>query len=219
MKLLIEYYNSLNSQRNEEYLYVLNKNIENEYITDIYIFIEDKSITLDIKSTKIHLIYINSRFTFYDFFIYSKDNFLSEQIILANSDIFFDETLDYVKKFDLDGKLVTLTRYEYSSITKESHYLDSDCSQDVWIFNGGMVVEDSNFLLGTLGCDNRIAFLANKQEILIRNPSLKVKSYHVHDSNFRTYTEKDRVLSSYLYMLPNDDINEDVVLSMYRMKD
>lgn len=219
MKLLIEYYKSLNTQRNEEYIFTLKKNIENVYITDIYVFIDDISLTLDLKHDKLHIIYIDNRYTFYDFFIFSKENFLSEKVILANSDIFFDDTLEYIENFDLSGKIVTLTRYEYNTTTAESVYSDSDCSQDVWGFCGGMVIEDSNFLLGTLGCDNRIAYLANEQEILIRNPSLTIKSYHVHESNYRTYTEQDRVKASYLFMLPNNDINKNVILSIYRLKD
>lgn len=219
MKLLIEYYKSLNTQRNEEYIFTLKKNIENVYITDIYVFIDDISLTLDLKHDKLHIIYIDNRYTFYDFFIFSKENFLSEKVILANSDIFFDDTLEYIENFDLSGKIVTLTRYEYNTTTAESVYSDSDCSQDVWVFCGGMVIEDSNFLLGTLGCDNRIAYLANEQEILIRNPSLTIKSYHVHESNYRTYTEQDRVKASYLFMLPNNDINKNVILSIYRLKD
>ena len=43
MNLLVNFFKSNNDKRNEEYLFALNRNIDNEYIDTIFLFVEDVS--------------------------------------------------------------------------------------------------------------------------------------------------------------------------------
>jgi hypothetical protein len=102
---------------------------------------------------------------------------------------------------------VCLTRYE-SSLAKMADALEdltaslrkshSD-SQDLWAFRGGQHIQNLpgvNIPLGVPGCDNKIAWALDLKTRTI-NPSRSIRTYHVHDSAFRTYTEKSRVPKPY----------------------
>lgn len=72
-------------------------------------------------------------------------------------------------------------------------------SQDLWAFRGGQHIQKLqgvNIPLGVPGCDNRIAWVLD-QKTRTMNPSRSIRTYHVHDSGFRTYTQKSRVPKPY----------------------
>jgi len=50
----------------------------------------------------------------------------------------------------------------------------------------GAQIEGADFTLGIAGCDNKIAHLLNKHYTL-KNPSLSIKTYHLHNTNIRNY--------------------------------
>lgn len=204
MELLIEYYISTNTIRNQEYLECIKKNINNIYINKIHIFIDDKNVKLDLVSDKLNIIYIEKRFTYSDFFKYASQNLPNTKVILANTDIFFDDTLEVVDKFEMKNVVLALTRHEYKNGKSELFYVDM--SQDAWVFQTPISVNDADFLLGKPGCDNRIAYLLHDSNYDVRNPSQQVKIYHMHDSAFRTYNNNDIIQGLYMTILPNNNI-------------
>ena len=115
-----------------------------------------------------------------------------EIIILANNDIFFDNTLELVKNFDKwDNYVMALTRWEFDG-SQKSYYLDWDHSQDVWIWKSPLNIEniEGNFSLGIQGCDNRIAYELSKNYDVI-NPCKTIRCHHFHTSQYRTYRMGD----------------------------
>lgn len=98
--------------------------------------------------------------------------------VVANSDIYFDKTLLVVDSIRYD-QCYALTRYEHST----GQFLNRIDSQDAWVFrgqinySGGMYCD---FHLGVPGCDNRIAWELSRLGYNVSNPSLSIKSYHVH---------------------------------------
>ena len=91
--------------------------------------------------------------------------------VIANSDIYFKEAPIAPKR----NQCFALTRYEGDV------FKDMSDSQDVWIFIGKINIPAyCDFHLGIRGCDNRIA-----KELLmigydVLNPSLTIKTYHIH---------------------------------------
>jgi hypothetical protein len=79
---------------------------------------------------------------------------------------------------------MALTRWESEiELHKNAHG-----SQDVWIFKGSVnQMTGADITMGTAGCDNKIAWLIEKEGYKIINPSKTVKCIHVHKSDIRTY--------------------------------
>ena len=80
--------------------------------------------------------------------------------ILANSDIYFDETLSQLMapdSYPRDNFLIALTRYELPGMQL---YPEPKYSQDSWIFYGQItdskLLQETEFPLGKVGCDNRL---------------------------------------------------------------
>ena len=65
--------------------------MKNTHIDEIIIFISDDS-TLELKSPKIKIVNLQIRPTFKYLFEYCNDNFQNQKCIIANTDIFFDDS-------------------------------------------------------------------------------------------------------------------------------
>ena len=130
-------------------------------------------------------------------------------MIVANADIYFDDTLKYVAYnailTDSNGeirnkKCYALLRHECidgipgrNSTTKFNPRTDS---QDAWImpvpfqFNAS----EANFYFGKNGADNSIVQLFRHQGVHVSSPSTIIRSYHLHRSTgSRTYSHLDYV--------------------------
>ena len=176
--LIINYFTHKNNARSEEFLFCLKKNIENESINKIIVFIDDleKYQFISDMNDKCQLVKEKERMTYYDFFKYSNDN-LKDIVVVSNLDIYFDNSLEECKKMDLSKTVLALSRTD----------LISSCSQDVWIYKSPLNITDMDceFGLGNPGCDNRIAYELHKNHEVLNLYKI-VKCYHKHDSQDRT---------------------------------
>jgi hypothetical protein len=75
MNLLIEYFKSKNAERDREYLFCINQNLQNPLINKIFIFISDDS-TFENVSEKITIVNQENRPTFYDLMKYCNLNLI-----------------------------------------------------------------------------------------------------------------------------------------------
>lgn len=198
--LITPYYKTQNQNRNIEIDYVLSKNIESNLFDKIILYCDQECVP-PFNSEKIECIYVSNRPTYLDFF--NKGNeYPGYIIIVSNSDIFFDNTINLSEKHVKRKKeVLALTRYEYYSVNgvyKDKMIMGCD-SQDSWIYLSPININEMNinFGLGVPGCDNRIAYELSKNYI-VKNPSFTIKTYHYHTSEFRNYDPENRLPGEYL---------------------
>jgi len=148
---------------------------------------------------------ISGRPTFKDMFNAINENTDSHDInIIANSDIYFDKDFDCsMIKYN---ECYALSRWDVQPDGSAIHYNNSG-SQDTWIFRGAIrMVESANFTQGVAGCDNKIAYLLKEAGYKVSNPSLNIKTYHLHLSGIRYY-DKKRPGQRDIYRLPRPHMN------------
>ena len=123
----------------------------------------------------------------------------------------FDDSLENISDVDLGNTFLCLTRWDIKEDGKEVFFNRSD-SQDSWIFTSpisGQLAEDSDFFLGRMGCDNKIAYLAHKHGMKVTNPAHLIRTRHLHLVDHRTYFEHERVGGAhndeFLKVHPTDD--------------
>lgn len=221
MNLLIEYFTSPNAQRDSEYKTCIRENIKNNLIQKIIIFISDNS-KLDIESGKIEIVKLEKRPSFKFLFEYCNQNLNDEICIIANTDIFLDESIKYLTKDSLDNTFLALTRWDlvfndnqwfvqfYNHPFRGGPTTTGMLSQDTWIFKSPIVVDErSDFLMGKPGCDNRIVQILHENNYNVKNPSMQIITKHFHLTNYRTYNHTDMVLGPYLLVQPTNDINQE----------
>lgn len=107
--------------------------------------------------------------------------------IIANTDIFFDDTVALISQALKGSQAYALSRWNVNSDGTADLFNQSD-SQDVWCFRGVVrPVPDCHFQLGVPGCDNAIAERLERAGYELVNPSVSVRGYHLHVSNERAY--------------------------------
>lgn len=130
--------------------------------------------------------------------------------IIANSDIYFDDSLEYAKEMK-EKECYALSRWDWEADGIARLSVRGD-SQDAWMFRGKVpadlitaVAAVPNLGPGTPGCDNRFAFEISRAGYAVLNPSRLIRAIHLHQSGVRHYSrdEKDLVPKPYLLIEPH----------------
>ena len=178
MNLFLNSYTDKHPERNAELITCLENNMKLDFL-------------------KIHK--IEGRPTYRDYFNHINRVTNPNDInIIANSDIYFQEL-----SYDMFAGLThddcyALSRWDVNAEGEAVHYNNSG-SQDTWIFRGAIkMVEGATFTQGVAGCDNKIAYLLSEAGYRVTNPSLSIKTYHLHNTNIRHYIQKGKKV----YRLP-----------------
>lgn len=212
--LIIEYHVPKHEDRHEEYLTCLRENLKNPHIEKVHIFLESNRKRPPIEDSKIVYPKIKKqsvgehrakeqdksylkvsdkhRATFSGLFKYARENLSGKKCIIANSDIFFDETLEVISEADLGNTMICLSRWDIREglggyAVKLFNRADS---QDSWTFTSPVskkIEERSNFFLGRIGCDNALAWIAHEEGMKLTNPAHQIISKHMHMVDYRTY--------------------------------
>jgi hypothetical protein len=208
INLFVEYYLCKSVERQNEIDFVLKNNYNQKAIDHLYIIVHNDDeyirvsslIVIDKKRASIILI-DNPRPTYGEIFSLI-DSYLTrddEINILCNSDIAFDETINYCRKLRVTEALA-LTRWNVEKEIYDHILLNGSLqsepkwTQDTWIVKGRphSALKKISFSTGLLRCDNKIAYILAKEcGYTVFNPCKSIKTYHIHKSGIRNYKEID----------------------------
>jgi hypothetical protein len=164
IRLFVNKFLSENPDRNAEFSACLTANLENEDIDEV-VFVKD----------------INGGKPTYNQYFHAINKVVKEDdiSIIANADIYMGEDLKYHLRRMTSKTCYALSRWEVHPNGAVSLFNRLD-SQDTWIFKGFVKGVFGDFCIGTLGCDNRIAYELTKSGYRVSNPSYTIKTYHLH---------------------------------------
>lgn len=195
MILLNNYYFDKNPERQKELDACLVRNIENEHIKIIILF-HDKNVPVPNHAKIIPVVY-RGRPTYSEYFRFG--NFFRGIKILANSDIYFNDTIQLCERIN-DNEVYALCRWNEINENGDIEFYKKRDSQDVWIWKGKINVE-ANFSLGKPGCDGSIAHILQSFGLRVLNPSQSIQSIHIHRTEIRNYdVRKDLIPGPYLFL-------------------
>lgn len=201
---ITQYYQASQSKRRREIESCLQKNIENPFIDEI-VLLNEKHFN-HITSPKVSQVLIEKRMYYDDVIRYIKESKYDPNtiVVFANADIYLDNTARLLWSVNMDNIFFALLRYDNGQI-----FGPRSDSQDTWIVNAGSIqnkiwkYEDFHFSFGEQGCDNAITTEMLRMKFKVVNPSLSIKTHHVHESNVRSYdTDKIVEKNVYLYVEP-----------------
>ena len=161
LHLVISLYNEKDQDRIFELLFVLAMNLQNNNIQKIHIFFENNPLkTPNLIRTVVNVILIRNQLqdsikiiniknkpSFHSIFDYVNKLPSSTNVMISNSDILFDNTLELVNKNLQEDHFICLSRYNWDKAKKiwELIYMDFNnnkysniFSQDTWIFKAPM---------------------------------------------------------------------------------
>jgi len=217
--LITQYFIPLNENRRNEIRTCLKKNIELNIFKKIFLINEKKYTKDEMGLTDNEMSIIQQiifdkgeRMKFMHCLGVIKKLNINSYFVIANSDIFFDDSLNNVRKTSLsqEKSLYALLRFEFNErkLRDCKIFGPRSDSQDTWILHSKFLPSDDkiircNFYLGAPGCDNSIAFLFDKFGYKIYNEPYIIKTYHYHNEKFRNKGYNvDRILSPYLCIEP-----------------
>ncbi len=126
----------------------------------------------------------------------------ADYYILANSDIYFTSEIEEIKSLQMDGKVLCLSRYDITS-GGFAKLFDYEWTQDTWIWKGKpKTLQNVDFTMGLPACDNRMAYEIAQAGLKPVNPSKDIKTYHLHLTNKRSYTERNRLAGPTMPLVP-----------------
>ena len=210
--LIQQYFVSPKQARQNELKKVLEKNLACDYIDKIILLNENIHPIPD--HPKITQVNIGKRLSYYDVFKYVKNNVQEDaHIVFSNSDIYLDNTLCALYSIDMNKRFLALLRYEDDGTSQPKLFGPRPDSQDTWIFNSKSLdfepsENDLGFPFGISGCDNAISVEMLKRRFIVANPCLTIKTYHVHNSNIRTYNKIDVIDKPFFLYLDPTAIQE-----------
>jgi hypothetical protein len=225
MILLVGLYLDPDAARLGEFLTCLERNVANRAIDEVHVFVEEEIDPLDaafryppLRSSKVRLVVTGVRVTYAALFAYANRELTGRRVVIANADIFFDHTLARLDDYDLAGCLLCLSRWDIHADGTWSLF-DFDYSQDVWIFQTPIAEFACDFPLGVLGCDNRVAWEADRAGLIVTNPSLSVRSYHLHLTGIRRYSPAQRLAGPVRGVAPEALETSPLAARQVRMRD
>jgi hypothetical protein len=146
-----------------------------------------------------NVITYSERLTFYEMFNLSK-KYPNDINVFCNSDIYFTDA--NILRTIRPNECYALTRWNKTA--DGIKFFDRVDSQDAWVFKG--VVKDMpvNFTPGLWGCDNRLVYELQRAGYKVSNPSLSIKTVHLHevDSRNQVRTEINTVPPPYKTLIP-----------------
>jgi hypothetical protein len=209
LNIIIQFYNEKNQDRKDELVIALTQNLNNPCVKSVINLLEkdNKHIPEEIAKHPKYCEYeLNKWYTYKDVFDFCNKNLKNEYCCIINLDMMLDQTSKWNNiKGDLDnGYIYALSRHEFDYLNDKIE-LDSNFvrlfhsnTQDGWFFKTPVQINDCNFEIGLLGCDNAIADRINKSGYKILNKAVEYKLLHIDmikgksSANFLDFSKKEQ---------------------------
>jgi len=203
-QLITTYYKANEPEREAENIQCLLNNLSHPLIERVHLFLQTESKPNVPEHVKLHYINHGKRPTFSELFEFGNKIEYNGIKIVANSDIYFDDSLQLATNALQKWDVLALTRWDLKENGSLEFY-NNFKSQDVWIFQKHILRTIGEYHIGRHGCDNRLVYEFENQKYKIANPSFDIYAIHVHESGLRSYfrdSNYEFVSPPYKYLLP-----------------
>lgn len=180
IRLLTTTFDVSDPAREIEYRKALDCNLENPNISEVLLLKESGSFSIP-NHEKLCIRTIDQRPNYSHFIGWLDEIVEADDIsIIANTDIYFDETLAAVTHTLQADECYALSRYDVQP-DGSSILFDRNDSQDAWIFRGPIREELlADFPLGVPRCDNRFLYELQNAGYCVKNPAFSIRAHHLH---------------------------------------
>jgi hypothetical protein len=205
--LFVQWYTDSSTESNR--LKCLFNNIENKHIDHIHVFCEINShqqlMNYIGSNKKISISFIDDCLSYSDWMEYANQHHINDIKILANSDIYFDDSLLFIRqqKFNYqtiygitrkdlshDGKIVDSSDF-YGDTKHPTH---ASYSQDCWIYLQPLRLPDLkliNYKLGYNNCDRLLKKYLEQEKYNFVNLYPNINAIHIDYRTTKTHKSYD----------------------------
>jgi hypothetical protein len=181
--LFVEYVKTNNEYRQSEFDFCIKHNILSGLFDHIFVITNHELPVFSTKVTKIFPYGDRTNYqNIFNMLEASKNNDIN---IIANGDIYFDDTIKLVDSVMTEDIALGISRTyppdDYYFVN--GFHCDGKAaveSNDVWIWKGKCKVKNADFPIGYYACDGRIMQCFVEAEYRVYNPANDVKVWHNH---------------------------------------
>jgi len=223
LHLILQTYPEKNQDRLDELILCIVSNLQNNNVSKVINLCEGESDSYLPDIIRQNPKYIcdkgYKRLTYKTAFEYS-NQYLDGQIVgLINTDIMLDEKfkLDELEKI-LNEKVVIANARHEINLANGSVFLDENFkqifhanTQDAWFYKTPIYVENTDFELGLVGCDNAIAHRLQASGYIVFNMPERFKIIHVdnlrgkNSQNFKDFHKESESKNKIVNKHPEND--------------
>lgn len=194
VNILTSLYKDSDPFRAEEYRLALQLNLKNPHVEKVHVLWdgEECDMELDVDNQeKLTITPHEGRPSFETLFNYCNDH-PGKLWCVCNGDIVLTKDIYKLQSVDMSRNLLALTRWEFVSETDISIFHENEqpnkYSQDTWCFQSPILTPSELQLvyMGKVACDSEISNVYKHYEYPIYNPSIDIKTLHMHMQNKRT---------------------------------
>lgn len=190
--LLIPFYVDVNEERQKELKDSVIYNLNNKCFSSVTLFCEktehNRTQAIIAPHSVVHkkLAVVLPHRARYDDLISMANNY-NDVVVMANADIYFDETVGITEQLEKDSVLC-LTRAERKPNNEGLYWPEAETGfcQDAWVFRPPLKIK-ADFEFGRLGCENRFAGECYLAGYKLFNPCRIIHAIHNHASRIRNY--------------------------------
>jgi hypothetical protein len=206
--LIVQYYNDSNPERQKELDTCILQNLDNPLFKKVINLSENETqVPENIKNhPKYFEFKIGKRITYQDVINYCNQELKYETVVIGNLDIIYtNQTNLTVSK----NEVVALSRVENNNY----NLFMSMSSQDSWVMVPPLNIDNCNFEIGSLGCDNAFADRVMKSGLKILNRGTKFLNIHLdqvrnQEQKQKQYLRNNAMDEGYLLIPDYDNLME-----------
>ena len=215
LNLFVPFYTPPDKDRAKEILYCLEKNLASKLFANIVLLVDDDT-DIPFEGPELSIIRLDHRPTYLDWVNESRLRCPGQVSILANSDIYFDDSIARLLELfrSNPSAFVALSRLEKGNEGLTEHP-NPHFSQDTWAFlpKRGVDLPSQralNIPIGVPRCDNKVAYVFATEGYEVHNPYPLIRSMHVHQTNLRYYNKRGdrRILGGVAMVHPSESLFE-----------
>lgn len=207
VRLFVSIYPEQSAQRRLELQACFEKNLESRLFDNVCLLVEGTA-ELTVSISRVQRRQFSRRPTYRDYFQWANECISSDDdySVIANSDLYFDDTLVPLLNFLRSGQCAALSRWDVQA-DGSARLFDRNDSQDVWVFKGRIRPVVCDYLIGVPRCDNRLLQELRQAGYEVINPAFSVRTCHLHSGERTEYPGKiegPHVEGPYGYLWPHN---------------
>jgi len=223
INIILQTYPEQNQDRLNELILCIVSNLQNKHIQKVINLCEGDNDNYLPDIIRNHSKYICNtgypRLTYKTAFDYSNQHLHNQIVGLINTDIMLDENFNVneLKKVFVDKVVIANARHEMD-ISNGTSFLDENFkkmyhanTQDAWFYKTPIHVENSDFELGLVGCDNAIAHRLQASGYTVFNMPERFKIIHVdnlrgkNSQNFSKFHKENEIKKKIVNKHPENE--------------
>jgi hypothetical protein len=206
LNLIVQYVNDPRPGRQAEYEECLRRNLANPFVKSVHHLREHPGVVVPAEFAghpKFREQHLNRWLSFADAFEYASATLPGEICCIANLDIFLDAAPVWLELAEIfkDPIVFCLSRHEFNAdgtiwIDPISQNRGMANSQDAWVFLSPVKIQNCDFGVGVMGCDNAIAHRIKQSGLVPVNAARHFRIFHFDRVRGKTMENQEDIYAS-----------------------